>query len=163
MELNNLFVIDFRIFLAGETINEIINMKSLGPDRPKSLKLTTTEPTCMIGSNPPNPHRYRFFFVVHAQQQYQYPDISLLHYYLVYRTTASRQDLSACCRFMELLSVFAYVNNAQNKQITSSSRLSLIVFSLCQGIVCCEDPFNIALLAVSSRKRTMASTATHAK
>lgn len=55
MELNNLFVIDFKIFLAGETINEIINMKSLGPDRPKSLKLTTTEPTCMIGSNPTEP------------------------------------------------------------------------------------------------------------
>ena len=42
--------------------------------------------------------------------------------------------------------------------------LSLIVFfSFCQGVVCCEDDdaFNIALLSISSRNRTMASTATH--
>ncbi len=38
MELNNLFVIDFKILLAGETINEIINMKSLGPDPTKIFK-----------------------------------------------------------------------------------------------------------------------------
>jgi hypothetical protein len=31
----------------------------LDPTRPKSLKLTTTEPTNMIGSNPTEPANYR--------------------------------------------------------------------------------------------------------